>query len=86
MALYIYVHVVHELGGEHDAGDEQAVDVEGVDGQRGLSAGEAVEVSVGHNEARRAAVGVLEDPPQVAVDGDRRPRQPLECRRRRRRR
>lgn len=64
------LHIIHELCGDHDAGDEEAVDVKGVDGQGGLAVGEAVEVNVGDDEAGGAAIGVLEDPLEVALDGD----------------
>lgn len=56
------------------------MDGEGVDGQRGLLLREPLEVDVGDHEARRAAVGVLEDPVEVAPDRDRRPRQAVEDR------
>lgn len=67
------LHIIHELDGNQDAGDEKAVNVEGVDRQQWLPAREAVEVNVGHHEAGMAAVCVLEDPLQVAFNGDGRP-------------
>lgn len=73
-------HVVQELGGDHDAGDEQAVDVEGVERERRLPLREPLEVDVGDHEAGGAAVGVLEDPLQVAPDRDGGPRQAVEDR------
>lgn len=42
--------------------------VEGVDGKGGLSLSESVEVDVGDDEARGAAVGVLEDSLKVAMN------------------
>lgn len=42
-----YLQVVHELGGDQDAGDEQAVHIEGVDGERWLALREPVKVDVG---------------------------------------
>ena len=54
------------------------MDVEGVDGERGAAAQEAVEVDVGDDVAGRAAAGEAEDALQVAADGDGRLREPLE--------
>jgi hypothetical protein len=56
------------------------VDVEGVDGERGAAAQEAVEVDVGDDVAGRAAAGEAEDALQVAADGDGRLGEPLERR------
>lgn len=44
------------------------MDIEGIDGQQWLRLSEAVEVDVGNDEARGAAICVLEDPLEVAVD------------------
>lgn len=76
--MYMNLHIIHELSGDHDTGNEETMYVEGVNGQQWLPLSEAVEVHVGHNEARRATVGVLEDPLEVAVDGDSGPGQPME--------
>lgn len=64
----VVIYVIHELCRDQDAGDEQAVDIEGIDGQQWLRLSEAVEVDVGNDEARGAAICVLEDPLEVAVD------------------
>jgi hypothetical protein len=92
-----YSHVVHELGGDHDGGDEQAVHAVRVDAdhrgprllillpvQRALR--EAVEVDVGDDEARGAAPRVPVDPLRVPPHGDRRQGLAPERRWRRRRR
>lgn len=44
------------------------MDIEGIDGQQWLHLSEPVEVDVGDDEARWAAIGVIEDPLEVAVD------------------
>lgn len=67
---YDYLHIIHELGGDHDAGDEEAVDVKGVDRQRRLAVSEPIEVNVGDDEAGGATICVLEDPLQVGLNGD----------------
>lgn len=77
-----YAHVVDELDGGEDGGDEQAVDVEGVDGERRAAAQEPVEVDVGDDVAGRAAAREPEDALQVPADGDGRLRQALERRHR----
>lgn len=50
------------------------MNVEGIDGQRRLPLSKAIEINVCNNEARWAAIGVLENSLQVALDGDGRPR------------
>lgn len=71
-------HVIHEFGREHDAGDEEAVDVERSNRQRRLPLREPVEVDVGNNVARWAAVCILEDSLEVALDGDAWPAEAME--------
>lgn len=46
------------------------MDIERIDGQQGLPLRESVEINIGNDEARRATIGVLEDPLKVALDGD----------------
>lgn len=64
------LHIVHELCRDQDAGNEQAMNVEGINRKQRLSLREAVEVNVGNDEARRAAICVLEDPLEVALQRD----------------
>jgi len=64
------LHVIHELCRDQYTGNEQAMNIERIDGQRGLPLRESVEINVGNDEARRATIGVLEDPFEVALDGD----------------
>lgn len=64
------LHVIHELGRDQDTGDEQSMNIERIDGQSLLSLGEPVQVDIGDHKARGAAIGVLENPLQVAVDWD----------------
>lgn len=52
--------------------------IEGVHGQRGLALTEPAKVDEGHDEARGAAIGVLEDPPKVTLDGNGRPCEAME--------
>ena len=52
--------------------------VEGVDGQRGLSLSESIEVDVGDDEAWRAAIRVLEDSLKIALNWDVWPCQAME--------
>ena len=44
--------------------------IEGAEGQRGLALREPVKVDEGNNEARWAAIGILEDPLKVTLDGN----------------
>ncbi|CAN6566045.1 unnamed protein product [Malus baccata var. baccata] len=60
--------IVHELCRDQDAGDEQAMDIKGIDQQQWLHLSEPVEVDVGDDKARWATIGVLEDPLEVAMD------------------
>jgi hypothetical protein len=46
------------------------VDVEGMDAKLGLLPHQAIDVRIGHHEARGAAVRVPEDPLQVILDAD----------------
>ena len=46
------------------------MNIEGVDGRRGLALREPVEVNEGNNEAGRTAIGVLEDPLKVTMNGN----------------
>lgn len=46
------------------------MNVEGVEGKHGVFVHEAIQVNVGDDEARRAAVCILEDPLHVAAYGD----------------
>lgn len=57
------------------------MDVEGVDGDGGVALEEAVEVDVGDDVARGATIGEAEDAFEVALDGDRGFREPVERRR-----
>lgn len=70
--------MIHEFGREHDAGDEEAVDVERSNGGGGVALREAVEVHVCNNVAAWAAVCILEDPLKVALDADAWPAHPME--------
>jgi len=45
------LHVIHEFGSYHDTCDQQSMNIEGVDGERGLSLSETVEVDIGNDEA-----------------------------------
>lgn len=63
-------HVIHEFGSHHDTGDEEAMDIQRIDRQSGLALGEPIEVNVSDNEARWAAIGVLQNPVKIVVDGD----------------
>ena len=54
------------------------MNVEGVDRKRRLSLSETVEINVSHDEARRTAIGVFENPIEVALDRNGRPAQPVE--------
>lgn len=64
------LHVIHELCRDQNASNEQAMNIERIDGQQGLALRESVEINVGNDEARGATIGVLEDPLKVALDGD----------------
>lgn len=64
--------IVENFGGDHDAGDEEAVDVERDDERVGVAVDEAVYVDERHHEARRAAARVLVDPLHVLVQPYRR--------------
>lgn len=44
------------------------MNIERINGQRRLPLGEPIEIHVSNDVARRAAVGILEDPLQVALD------------------
>jgi len=44
-------HVIHEFGSYHDTCDQQSMNIEGVDRERGLSLSETVEVDIGNDEA-----------------------------------
>lgn len=64
--------IVENFGGDHDAGDEQAMDVERDDERVGVAVDEPVYVHERHHEARRAAARVLVDPLHVLVQPYRR--------------
>ena len=68
--FFLHLHVIHELGSNHDTGDDQPMNIEGIDGQRWLPLREPIEIDIGDNIAGGAAIGILEDPLQVALDGD----------------
>jgi hypothetical protein len=55
------VYVIEGFGGDHDAGDKQAMDVERSDKKVGLAMNEAVDEDIANDEARGTATGVLED-------------------------
>ena len=63
-------HIIHELSSNHDTGNQEPMRIEGADGQRGLALREPVKVDEGNNEARWAAIGILEDPLKVTLDGN----------------
>lgn len=63
-------HVVRELDGDEDAGEEEAVDAEGVEGDGGVAAGEAIEVDVGNDVAGGTATGVTEYALEVGAHRD----------------
>lgn len=56
------------------------MNIEGIDGEGGLPLSETIEIDVSDNEARRAAIGVLEDSLEVAMNRDRRSGQAMEHR------
>lgn len=66
------LHVIHELGRDQNAGDEQPMNIERVDGQRSLLLSKTIKINIGDDEARRATVSILKDPFKVAMNGDRR--------------
>ena len=53
--------IIHKFSSNKNAGDEQAMNIEGIDGEGGLSLNEAIEINVGNDEATGAAIGVLQD-------------------------
>uniref|UniRef100_A0A803P320 Uncharacterized protein n=1 Tax=Cannabis sativa TaxID=3483 RepID=A0A803P320_CANSA len=69
-AATLYLQIVHELGGDHDTGDEQAMNIKGVNGQQWLTLSKTIKINISNDEARRATIGVLEDPLKVGVDGN----------------
>ena len=62
------LHIIHELGGDHDTSNEQTMYIKGINRQQWLPLREPVKVDIGNNKARRATVCVLEDPLKVAMD------------------
>lgn len=44
------------------------MNIEGIDGERGVALREAIEVDVGDNVAGRAAVSILENSVEIALD------------------
>ncbi|KAL4308482.1 hypothetical protein GQ457_01G052490 [Hibiscus cannabinus] len=56
------------------------MNVERIEGQRRLPLSEPVQVNIGDDEARGAAICVLVNPAEVGLDRDGRPRQPMEDR------
>lgn len=74
----VHLRIVQELGGHHDGGDKQTVDVERRDGDPWLLLDESIDVRVSHHEARGTAVGVLEDTLQVFLDANTRRSQAME--------
>ena len=45
------------------------MNVEGIDGQRGLSLSKTIQINVSNDVARWATIGVLEDSRKVALNG-----------------
>jgi len=64
------LQVIHEFGSNHDTSDEQAMNVVRIDGQQWLPLRKPIEINIGHNEARRTAIGILENPLQIALNWD----------------
>jgi hypothetical protein len=54
-------HIIQHFGGNHDTGDEQAVDIERSNKQVRLAMDKPVYKHISHHKARRATTGVLED-------------------------
>jgi hypothetical protein len=54
-------HIIQHFGGNHDTGDEQAVDIERSNKQVWLAMDKPVYKHISHHKARRATTGVLED-------------------------
>lgn len=54
------------------------MNIERIDGQRGVTLHETIEIDVGNNVARRAAVCILEDSVEISVNGDGGPSEAME--------
>lgn len=57
----VVVRIIHKFGRNKNASDKQAMNIEGIDGQRGLSLNKAIEINVGNDETTGTAIGVLKD-------------------------
>lgn len=66
----IVVGVVKELCSDHDASDEQAMDIERGEEEAGILLNDAIQIDDGQDEALRAAVGILHEPFQIGLDRD----------------
>lgn len=67
MVIYVFLRVVHELCSDHDAGDEEAVDVKRSETNAG-SLDESFYVNVCNHKARCAAACILKDTFHVLSD------------------
>jgi hypothetical protein len=66
----IIVRIIKHLRGDHDTGEEQAMDIEGNDREIRLPVNETVDVDVAYDEAGGATAGVLVNPLQILGYGD----------------
>lgn len=56
------LHVIHELGGNHDTCYKQTMNIERIERQRGLPLSKSIKINVGNDETRWATICILEDP------------------------
>lgn len=66
----VIVRVIKELGRNKDAGNENAVHIQGGNSHHWLKLDEAVNVGICHYKAGGAAMGILENPLQVLLYSD----------------
>lgn len=64
------LHIVHELSRNQHTGDKHTVDTEGINRQIRLVLNKPIEINISHNETRRTAIGVCENPFEVVLDWD----------------
>ncbi len=70
--LVVVEGVVEELGGQHDAGDKEAVDSATVDEGEAVVEADAADVHQGDDEALDGAGGIEGHPLRILFDGERR--------------
>lgn len=62
------LRVIQELCSNHDTGDKQAMNIEGIDGQGGLPLNEPIKINIRNNETSRATICILENSFKIALN------------------